>query len=303
MHEADLHNHTTASDGDYSPTHLVELYADLGVKAIAVTDHDTIAGLAEAMAAGRELGVEIVPGVEVTLRFSEPLFRGSLHLLLYFDAALLDDSAFLELSAATFAKGRGDSLVQARLVELNRYFGPNGVEPRLPRVLTADDLYSQADQVSRRHFAVALEGLGITDRDEISHVIGNDSPAYIPSGMTFDDLAPLLAAYPFVRVFAHPAAGSFPGDSHYKEVLPPLETVVELLPRFLAIGLDGLEVEYPGHTAELTAKVQALRLQHGLPVATGGSDCHDAEGRPPGTAGVSYAAVEMIRALLAYRAQ
>ena len=301
MHQADLHNHTTASDGDFSPTNLVQRYAALGMGAIAVTDHDTVAGVREALDAGLAVGLDVLPGVEVTLRFSEPLFRGSLHLLLYFDAALLDDPGFLELSAATFAKGRGDSLVQARLVEINRYFGPAGVEPLLPRELTADDLYGQTDQVSRRHFAVALKGLGIADRDTISHIIGNDSPAYIPSGMTFEDLAPLLEAYPFVRVFAHPAAGSFPGDSHYKEVLPPLATVIELLPRFLAIGLDGLEVAYPGHTPELEAQVEALRVQLGLPLATGGSDCHDEAQRPPGTDGVGIEVVQAIRALLAAR--
>ncbi len=302
MHQADLHNHTTASDGDFSPTELVQRYAALGVNTIAVTDHDTVAGVREALDAGLEADLDVLAGVEVTLRFSEELFRGSLHLLLYFDSALLDDPAFLELAAATFAKGRGDSLVQARLVEINRYFGPAGVEPLLPRELTADDLYSQTDQVSRRHFAVALEGLGIGDRDTISHIIGNDSPAYIPSGMTFEDLAPLLEAYPFVRVFAHPAAGSFPGDSHYKEVLPPLETVVELLPRFLELGIDGFEVQYPGHTPELSAAVEALRAEHGLPIATGGSDCHDETARPPGTAGVGIEVVEAIRELLAARA-
>jgi hypothetical protein len=302
VHQADLHNHTTASDGDFSPTELVQRYAAIGVRAIAVTDHDTIAGVREAMDAGLAAGVDVLPGVEVTLRFSEPLFRGSLHLLLYFDASLFEDQGFLDLAAATFAKGRGDALVQARLVEINRHFGPGGVEPRLPRALTAEDLYSQTDQVSRRHFAMALKALGITDRDEISYIICNDSPAYIPSGMTFEDLAPLLEAYPFVRVFAHPAAGSFPGDSHYKEVLPPLATVVELLPRFLAIGLDGLEVAYPGHTPELEAAVEALRLEHGLPIATGGSDCHDDGMRPPGTSGCAYRVVEDIRELLAARA-
>jgi len=302
VHQADLHNHTTASDGDFSPTELVQRYAALGVQTIAVTDHDTILGVREALDAGVAAELDVLAGVEVTLRFSEELFRGSLHLLLYFDAALLDDPGFLELATATFAKGRGDSLVQARLVELNRYFGPTGIEPQLPRELVADDLYSQTDQVSRRHFAVALKGLGITEREAISYIIGNDSPAYIPSGMTFEDLTPLLEAYAFVRVFAHPAAGSFPGDSHYKEVLPPLGTVIELLPRFLAIGLDGLEVAYPGHTPELEARVEALRVQHGLPIATGGSDCHDEEQRPPGTDGVGIEAVHAIRALLADRA-
>ncbi len=301
MHQADLHNHSTASDGDFSPTELLQRYHRLGVRAVAITDHDTVAGLAEARQASAQLGIELLTGVEVTLRFAEPLFRGSLHLLLYFDPQLLDDQGFLALARITFAKGRGDALVRARLVELNRWFGPRGKQPRLPRDLTAEDLYSQTDQVSRRHFAVALKGLGIAGRDEISSIIGNDNPAYIPSGMTFEDLAPLLAAYPFARVFAHPAAGSFPGDSHYKEVLPPLETVVELLPRFLAMGLDGLEVQYPGHTPQLAEAVEALRQQHGLPLATGGSDCHDEDARPPGTAGVDYAVVERIRELLAAR--
>jgi predicted metal-dependent phosphoesterase TrpH len=77
---------------------------------------------------------------------------------------------------------------------------------------------------------------------------------------------------------------------------------VELLPRFLAIGLDGLEVAYPGHTPELEAAVEALRLEHGLPIATGGSDCHDDGMRPPGTSGCAYRVVEDIRELLAARA-
>ncbi len=301
MHQADLHNHTTASDGDLSPSELVQRYAELGVKALAVTDHDTIAGVAEALEAGKEHGVDVLPGVEVTLRFAEERFRGSLHLLLYFDAALLDDEAFLAQAAETFSKGRGDFLVRARLAELNRIFGPEGSDPRIPRELTAEDLYSQTDQVSRRHFAVALKGMGITDRDEISAIIGNSSPTYIPSGMTFEDLAPFVEAWPVVRVLAHPAAGSFPGESHYKEVLPPLEVVEELLPRFLELGLDGLEVEYPGHTAELRQRVRDLADAHALSLRTGGSDCHDEGPRPPGTAGVDYAVVEQIKGIIAQR--
>ena len=297
MHQADLHNHTTASDGDFGPTELIEAYARLGVKAVAITDHDTIAGVREAFEAGKRLGVDVLPGVEVTIRFAEELFRGSLHLLLYFPAELLDDKTFIEETNKVLALGRGDALVRARLKELNRWFGPEGVEPRLPRTLTAEDLYSQTSQVSRRHFAVALQKLGINNPDDRTRIIGNDSPAYIPSGMDLADLPPLLEKFPFVRVLAHPAAGSFPGKSHYKEVLPPLETVEELLPRFLAIGLHGLEVEYPAHTPELAARTDALRQKHRLPLATGGSDCHDRQQRPPGTNGVSYEIVEHIRRL------
>ncbi|MBT3222218.1 MAG: PHP domain-containing protein, partial [Proteobacteria bacterium] len=285
MHEADLHNHTTASDGDFAPTELIEAYAKLGIRAVAITDHDTIAGVQEALDAGKRLGVDVLPGVEVTIRFAEDLFRGSLHLLLYFPAELLDDATFLEETNKVLALGRGDALVRARLKELNKWFGPQGIEPRLPRDLTAEDLYSQTSQVSRRHFAVSLEKLGISSPEDRTRIIGNDSPAYIPSGMDLTDLPPLLAKYPFVCVLAHPAAGSFPGKSHYKEVLPPLETVIEILPRFIAIGLHGLEVEYPAHTPELARRTDAVRQEFGLPLATGGSDCHDQQQRPPGTNG------------------
>ena len=66
----DLHAHTTASDGDRSPTALAEAAAQIGLTALAVTDHDTTAGIAEAQEAGRRLGVEIVPGIELSAEFS-----------------------------------------------------------------------------------------------------------------------------------------------------------------------------------------------------------------------------------------
>ena len=64
---ADLHNHTTASDGEYSPTELVNHAAALGLRAVGVTDHDTLNGLDEALAAGDAAGIRVVPGVEVSL--------------------------------------------------------------------------------------------------------------------------------------------------------------------------------------------------------------------------------------------
>ena len=66
--QIDLHAHTTASDGTYAPAALVQLAADCGLKVLGVADHDTIDGLAEAMAAGQRLGLEMVPGVEFSLR-------------------------------------------------------------------------------------------------------------------------------------------------------------------------------------------------------------------------------------------
>jgi predicted metal-dependent phosphoesterase TrpH len=102
-------------------------------------------------------------------------------------------------------------------------------------------------------------------------------------------LTPLLQAYPqLVRVFAHPAAGSYPGESLYREVLPDVEIVDRLMPEFLdedLLGLDGLEVYYPGHVEEHRQLIAAWAQKYGL-IETGGSDCHDRVDRPLGVAGV-----------------
>ena len=301
---ADLHNHTTHSDGDATPAELVQNARELGLAALGVTDHDTIGGLAEALAAGSAERVEIVCGVELTLSFTEPFFTGSLHLLLYFPEALLQHQDFLDRTAETLSFGRGDALVRARLAAINEHFAPGAAEPLLPRPLLEQDIFAHGHQISRRHFALALRELGLTDRPTMSRIIGNDSPAYIPSGAPMETLADYLGRFPFVRVLAHPAAGSFPGDSHYKEVLPPFETVERLLPRIVtSIGLDGLEVHYPAHTESLMLRLEAKIDQLGLPLATGGSDTHDQKLRPLGTRTVSYEVVEQMRGLMEQRTE
>ena len=105
-----------------------------------------------------------------------------------------------------------------------------------------------------------------------------------------------------MRVFAHPAAGSFPEESHYKEVNPPYETVLELLPRFLELGLDGMEAAYPAHTPQWEQRVRDEVERLGLSLATGGSDCHDPEIRPLGVRSVPLSVVEQIKELWTARA-
>ena len=91
---ADLHNHSTASDGEYTPTELVVKAKELGLKAIGITDHDTIEGLNEAIQAGNKFGVMVLLGVEVSLAFKRSYFVGTLHLLLYFTNGLLNNAEF-----------------------------------------------------------------------------------------------------------------------------------------------------------------------------------------------------------------
>ena len=298
---ADLHNHTTASDGEYSPTELVNHAAALGLRAVGVTDHDTLNGLDEALAAGDAAGIRVVPGVEVSLRFKRPYFTGTLHYLLYIPYDLLEDKRFRREAEAIFSQGRGGGLVRARVAAINAEFGPQGATPLLTRDLTAEEIEALADNVTRRHFALALANNHGLNKEQVNLLIGNDSRAYIPSGIDPATLTPLLHSYrQLVRVFAHPAAGSYPGESLYNEVLPPIEVVDILMPEFLdedLLGLDGLEVQYPGHVQEHRELMAAWADQYDL-IQTGGSDCHDRVNRPLGVAGVGEDELEVLTALL-----
>ena len=285
MIKADLHLHTTYSDGDLSPHEIVARAASLGYSQVSVTDHDTIAGVEEAIDAGDKLGVSVVPGVEITLRFVRDFFVGSLHLLVYFPASLLCSSSFVSELYAVVSQGRGLPLVEERVSRINSEFGPRGRNPLLSNPLEVSSIANLARNISRRHFARALSEVHGLSPSQVTSVIGNSSPAYVPSGVDLSLLVPLFRSYPVVPVLAHPAAGSYPGSSHYKEVLPPFSTVVRVLPELLEAGLMGLEVYYPGHTASHEASLYSLAVSLGLAI-TGGSDCHDGSSRPIGGSGL-----------------
>ena len=284
---ADLHNHTTASDGDFPPEKLVKQAKDLGLKALGITDHDTFNGLTQALRAGDDSQIEIIPGVEVSIRFKRPYFTGTLHLLCYFSRERLADERFVQEFESIMAQGRGEGLVRDRVANINRVFGPKGESPLLKRDLLFQDIADYSANATRRHFALALaEKLGLRGKEIINQVIGNSSPAYLPSGIELSQGAAIIQTLPVVAVLAHPAAGSFPGEGHYKEVLPPIDVVEQILPEFIEAGIKGIEVYYPGHTQEHRQLLKSWAKKYNLFV-TGGSDCHDAIQRPPGVSGIS----------------
>ncbi|KAH3743410.1 error-prone DNA polymerase [Pelomyxa schiedti] len=300
----DLHNHTTASDGTYTPAQLVQVARDLGIKVLGVTDHDTLAGLDEAEREAQALGIKFVPGVEVSLRFTRPFFVGTLHYLLYIPASLFHNAQFREEAEHVLSLARGHALNKARVDKINALFGPAGaIKQVLKTDLTVEEIEALASNVTRRHFMLALKARGL-ETDTINLLISNDSAAYVPSGMEPADLKPLLDKYPqLVRILAHPAAGSFPGESFYKEVLPPVSTVIQLMAEMFHTGftespsttcasaapallpVHGFEARYPGHTPELERIVVEWSTRYNL-LVTGGSDCHDPTNRRLGTAGV-----------------
>jgi len=295
---ADLHNHTTASDGDFLPELLVKQAKELGLKALGITDHDTLNGLPKALGAGDANQIEVIPGVEVSIRFKRPYFTGTLHLLFYFSRERLADDDFVKKFESIMAKGRGEGLVRDRIARINRVFGPKGESPLLKRDLVFQDIADYSANATRRHFALALtEKLGLEGKETINRVIGNDSPAYLPSGIELEQGAALIKKLPVVAVLAHPAAGSFPGEGHYKEVLPPLGVVEKILPEFIEAGILGLEVYYPGHTLEHQQILKLWAQKYKLFV-TGGSDCHDAIERPIGVSGISESDFKLFKAAI-----
>ena len=284
---ADLHNHTTVSDGDFSPEEMVLTAEKTGISAIGITDHDTIKGLDRAIETGRQHEIEVVPGVEISIRFKRSFFTGTLHLLCYFSPVMLKDKIFRKELETTLGMGRGEELVRTRVSEINRFFGPKGEKPVLLKNITFEEIAEYSSNVTRRHFALALaEKHHIDDPNVINRIIGNKSPAYVPSGIDLDTAEKFLKKFPVVSVLAHPAAGSFPGKGHYSEVLPPIETVEKLFPEFIDAGLDGLEINYPGHIQEHRDILYGWAEKYDL-VVTGGSDCHDAVNRAPGVEGIT----------------
>ena len=286
---ADLHNHSTASDGELSPAEVIKQAAKKGLQAVALTDHDTLAGLEEGLQTAAGLDIQMIPGVELTLRFCRPAFVGSLHLLLYFHPEKLKDQEFLKEIENLFASGRGPALVRDRVTAINQHFGPNSPFPLLKRDLTATEIEDCADNITRRHFAKVLSENHHLKRHQVDEIMANRSPAYLPSGIDPDRILPLRKKFPMLAFLAHPAAGSFPPPSHYREVLPPWPLVAELLPEFMAlepIAIDGVEIEYPGHRETEKKILRELAATSRLLVC-GGSDGHDLKERPYGVTGIN----------------
>jgi predicted metal-dependent phosphoesterase TrpH len=241
----DLHTHSLRSDGALSPADLVKRAAARGVTIQALSDHDTLAGVAEAAAKGRELGVRIIPAAEVNTE-SE---WGDAHMLGYFidphDAALEDRFRRLREN-----RGRRIELMVERLNAV-------GYAVDLARVLEI----AQGGALGRPHLAQALFEKGYVPSydDAFDTLIAKQSPAYVARvGLTPIEAVTLVREHGGVPSLAHPG------------------TVVgldELLPKLVAAGLAGIEAYYKDHTPEMTARFLDRARRFDL-VPTGGSDFH-----------------------------
>ena len=256
MDGIDLHAHTTFSDGTFTPAELVKLAIERGLSAVAVTDHDTTGGLAEAATAAEGTGLEIVPGVE----FSAEYEGVSVHVLCYW-MDVGDEEFQAELRRLRDDRFRRGERMVERLREL-------GYPVSFERVREI----AGGGNIIRPHVAQAMVEAGIVATEEeafTEEFIADGGRAYVSKHALHPlDALPLIRRAGGVCVLAHP--GMWGGQRSIPE---------ELIEAMAEAGMAGLEVDHPDHPPEQRTHYRDLARRLGL-AWTGASDCHGARYDP-----------------------
>ncbi len=270
--KADLHLHTTASDGRLSPEELVRRASGLGIEVISLTDHDSVEGVPAALAeAANHSGLTVIPGVEI----STDVQSGEVHMLGYFVDCLDPHlkQSLGELRNSRYERGRK---MVAKLANL-------GVQIDFDRVLELAD----GGAVGRPHVAQAMLERGYISsfKEAFIRYIGRNGPAYVQrKKLTPVEAMMLVLKAKGLPVLAHPAE------------VPGVEPLVLNLKK---AGMVGLEVYYNGYAPNVVAWLEGLARQHDL-IATGGSDYHGIDngvGSPIGSIDVPRENVERLMAM------
>ncbi|MBP9599345.1 MAG: PHP domain-containing protein, partial [Desulfobacter sp.] len=251
----DLHTHSTASDGSLTPRQILDLARDTGIEAVALTDHDTVAGILEIKDIVHSYPVEFITGVEISCS-PPPEFKslGSIHMLGY--------------GFSVYDCGLNDALTRAAEARANR--NPKIIEKlnALGFDITLDEVERRfgASQTGRPHIAELLVEKGyVSDfRQAFDLYLGKNKPAYVDKfKISCKEAIRLILDAGGLPVLAHPGIIDFqrPHD---------LDTFVNLL---VEDGLAGIEVYYSGHDSALRQHLSEIVHSKGL-VATGGTDFH-----------------------------
>lgn len=263
----DLHIHTTASDSLLTPTEAVEIAKECGLSAISITDHDTIDGFVKAEQRAEELGIELIPGVELSVAYKGEDFHLLGYLIDYENPEFLKKiNSFREERSV-----RGEKMVE-KLNEL-------GIDLRVDTVKAI----AGGGSVGRPHLADALlkEEFVHTYDEAFARYLGYHAPAYVPKmHLTPKEAIDLIHLVRGVAVFAHP------GTSRSQHAIYD----------FFEMGLDGIEAYHFQHDRNMTTHYINLAKKLGL-IYTGGSDCHGRrKGRILiGAVKVPYRCLEMLR--------
>ena len=241
---ADLHIHTNCSDGIISPEGLVKQAKEAGLTVIAITDHDTVAGIPRAIAEGEKLGVRVIPGIE----FTTDVPGTEIHILGYF----IDYK--IEWLNDILEKIRGDRINRLqKILDKLKKLGVN---------LKAEDVTKYIDKgsIGRPHVARALieKGYVRSIQEAFNRYLDFNAPAYVPHyKLTPSEAVKTVIKAGGVAVYAHPGVSA---DD-------------EIIPELIKAGLAGLEVYYSNHSDLQIRHYLSLAEKYGL-LVTGGSDFH-----------------------------
>lgn len=245
----DLHTHSTASDGKLSPAELMRHAQAVGIDVIALTDHDTLSGLEEASGEAARIGVELIPGVEISAE-NDP---GTLHMLGYF----VDTSDAELVETLSWLRGGRDDRNHIILSKLAKLGCP----------LEWDEVASFAggESMGRPHIANAMVNRGYVSsfNDAFDRYLGKGAAAYTDR----DKMTPEIA------IKCIRSAGGLPVLAHPQTLSLSDDELSDLLSRLTSMGLAGVEVYYYSHSEEETALYSSLARKYGL-IVTGGSDFH-----------------------------
>jgi len=248
----DLHVHTTMSDGTVSPSEVVRLASQVGLRAIAITDHDTMRGSQPALDEGKKAGVEVVPGVEVSVDFRD----GTMHVLGYY--------VDITCRALIDVLERVESARHDRNKEILEKLS------RLGMALDYESVKAVANEgpVGRPHIAQALvqRGYVSTLREAFDKYLRKGAPAYAER-LRFSEAEAIqsICQAGGIPVLAHPSSLNCDEKGAFAAIVE----------RLVAAGLQGIEAYYPSHSLQMRQICERLAAQYGL-LVTGGTDFHGA---------------------------
>ena len=272
----DLHTHTTASDGNLTPSENVRLAVSKGLAAMAITDHDTLAGVAEALRAAQGTGLEVIPGVEISVDY-EP----EMHMLGYF---LGGDYLRMERVLSELKENRDE-----RNPRIIKKLNEMGMDISMEEVRSV----AKGDIIGRPHIARALvdKGYAGTTVEAFNKYLGDGKPAFFKKAK--------LTPKQGIREILN--AGGLPVLAH-PVLLGKSEAELDLLLKDLKNdGLMGIEAYYSENSEDQTEELLRLAEKHGL-LATVGSDWHGNYeynieiGKGKGNLAVGYEVLEAMKA-------
>ncbi|WP_166238137.1 PHP domain-containing protein [Paenibacillus turpanensis] len=252
MNNADMHMHTTASDGLHRPSEVVRMAKEAGLDLIAITDHDTVAGVKEAQEEGERIGVRVVPGVEISTADE----GCDVHVLGYW-MDVENETLLLRLAELRRVRDSRNEEILAKLTQLGMSLTMEEVVASIGRELKQDET------VGRPHIASALlqKGYVATIQEAFDRYLASGKPAFVlPQRISPEEAARWIREAGGSAVIAHP--GIYGRDAMVERLLETKQ-------------FDGLEVFHSDHSPEQEAVYEALALSNGL-VLTAGSDFHGA---------------------------